>query len=329
MSPLVRTYQSLCKQGQSVGAQPYLVLDGAWQEDLIGKIREHDEGWEPLMGAPAELKHDSYMCSPLLVDLRMHSFAFDEWIVGDFLEKIGIVVFSKAKINELRRSLKRFLHVATPKNTEPVYFRFFDARTLYCFLHYGYPDQWQDFFRDVSLIAAPYDYSAGWAVRQMDGEVLRFGVEKQGGRGWKWHTHENKNRAVEHYRASFPFRTIDERQYTDMMRCAELSFYHEIKDKIKKISLDIIDSPASLPFGEIQKLAEKSRQFRAKGEDAVMYFCVLGYLFGNEFYNGELFKEYMKIQYRLPEELYANIIYEYALDVNSNELKALVQPWIQ
>ncbi len=325
MSPLVETYQSLCKQGQRVGAKPYLVLDGAWQEELIGKIRGHDEGWEPLMGTPAESKHDAHMRSPLLVDLRMHSFALDEWIVGDFLEKIGIVVFSKAKIDELRRSLKRFLHVATPKNTEPVYFRFFDARTLYCFLHYGYPDQWQDFFRDVSLIAAPYDYSAGWAVYQMDGEVLRFGVEKQGGRGWKWHTHENKNRAVKHYRASFPFRTIDERQYTDMMRCAELSFCHEIYDFLKRA---FPSETRGIKKKELIKFIDECQRTAAEcgfqGEDCVFYWTIIASIYGEKFHMGKYAHRYLNIPWFSREKRLRDILARMNHEIGSAHIAQLL-----
>ncbi len=232
---LKEKFDGIAAQGATVGAKPYLVLDTAWQQELATSIRDKGpEGWEPLLGSPGERKQDAHYRTPLLVDLTVHSEALDIWLEEGFPEKLGIVVFSKATIEELRTSLKRFISVFTPESRKLVYLRFYDARVLYCFLRFGFAEQWQDFFKNIELIAAPYDYTTSFAIYRLRDDVLRVGVETQDGKDYRWFTHENKDRAVQNYRATFPFREIEQRQFDDMMFCAQQSFYHEIEQFLRK-----------------------------------------------------------------------------------------------
>ncbi|KZK97269.1 MULTISPECIES: DUF4123 domain-containing protein [unclassified Pseudovibrio] len=286
---LTERFKGIAAQAATIDAKPYLVLDASWQEDLASEIRATGEdGWEPLMGSPAEAKQDAHARTPLLVDLTVHPAVLTSWLKVGFPEKLGIIVFSTKAIEELRSSLKRFMSVITPESGKPVYLRFYDARVLYCFLRHGFPEQWQDFFKNIDLIAAPYDYTSSFAVYRLRGEQLQLGIETEDGLDYHWHKHENHDRAVENYRATFPFREIEQRQYDDMMHCAQISFYHEIEQFLRKAfpkeTEELQRKELISFFGEAQKHAGKQGY---SDESCFFYWAVLSFMAGAEFYQDQ------------------------------------------
>ncbi|QUS59062.1 DUF4123 domain-containing protein [Pseudovibrio brasiliensis] len=310
MVSLTERFKAICAQAATIDAKPYLVLDASWQEDLASEIRATGEnGWEPLMGSPAEDKQDAHARTPLLVDLTIHPAVLSQWLEEGFPEKLGIIVFSTAAIEELRTSLKRFLSVITPESGKPVYLRFYDARVLYCFLRHGFPEQWQDFFKNIDLIAAPYDYTSSFAVYRLRGEQLQLGIETEDGLDYHWHKHENQDRAVENYRATFPFREIEQRQYDDMMHCAQVSFYHEIEQFLRKafpketsgvLRKDLIEF-----IGAQEKVAINEG---FNGENCALYWVLMTMICGTKFYEEEYMGRYLSIPWFSHEKRLLDIL---------------------
>ncbi|WP_150523835.1 DUF4123 domain-containing protein [Roseibium sediminis] len=305
----LRLFEELKKEGTRVGQCPYLILDGAWQKEMVQQVRKSEFGWEPLLFAPGEDKNDAHQRSPLLVDLGIHEHILNTWLEDTFKQKLGIVVFSGLELAALRTSLKRFLSILSPETGKPVFLRFYDARTLYCFLRHGFPEQWADFFRDISVIAAPYDYSPGWTVYKPVGDTLTFGIEKQDRSGWYWRTWQNKDRAVEHYKAAFPFRSLGQAQYDEMKRCTELGFQHEIMDFLVSAfpqQTKFISREELLEFvSENQKIAI---QQGFAGEDCEYYWVVLAFMCGIDFYEGTYVSRYLGIPWFSREKRLTDIL---------------------
>ncbi len=319
---LKEKFDGIAAQGATVGAKPYLVLDTAWQQELATFIRDKGpEGWEPLLGSPGERKQDAHYRTPLLVDLTVHSEALDIWLEEGFPEKLGIVVFSKATIEELRTSLKRFISVFTPESRKLVYLRFYDARVLYCFLRFGFAEQWQDFFKNIELIAAPYDYTTSFAIYRLRDDVLRVGVETQDGKDYRWFTHENKDRAVQNYRATFPFREIEQRQFDDMMFCAQQSFYHEIEQFLRKAfprETKGIQRKDLIEFiGEAQKHADKQGY---NDETCFFYWAVLSFMGGLTFYEMDEVAKVLQDSGLTKETQLADIVYFSGIEQSNQNL---------
>ncbi|MGH0004719.1 DUF4123 domain-containing protein [Pseudovibrio ascidiaceicola] len=301
------------------------MLDASWQEDLASEIRAMGEnGWEPLMGSPAEAKQDAHVRTPLLVDLTIHPAVLTSWLKEGFTEKLGILVFSTKAIEELRISLKRFLTVLTPTSGKPVYLRFYDARVLYCFLRLGFPDQWQDFFKNIDLIAAPYDYTSSFAIYRLRGEQLQLGIETEDGLDYHWHKHENHDRAVENYRATFPFREIEQRQYDDMMHCAQMSFHHEVEQFLRKAFPEetrVVSRKELLEYiGEQEKIAS-DKSFN--GENCTLYWILMTMVCGVKFYEEEYMGRYLAIPWFSHEKRLLDILAianNYAKNLHIKEL---------
>ncbi|KZK95254.1 MULTISPECIES: DUF4123 domain-containing protein [unclassified Pseudovibrio] len=315
-------FESITAQGAAVGAKPYLVLDASWQDELAGSIRSKGEdGWEPLMGSSAEKKQDAHYRTPLLVDLKVHPEALTTWLEAGFTEKLGIIVFSSKPIEELRTSLKRFISVITPESGKPVYLRFYDARVLYCFLRHGFPEQWKDFFKGIELIAAPYDYTSSFAIYRLREDVLQVGVETEDGKDYRWFTHENKDWAVDNYRATFPFRQIEQRQYDDMMFCAQQSFYHEIEQFLRKAfpkeTKDVPHKELIEFIGEAQKHADKQGY---NDETCFFYWAVLSFMAGLTFYEMDEVLNVLQDAALTRETQLADIIYFSGVEQNNPKL---------
>ncbi|SFT50540.1 protein of unknown function [Pseudovibrio denitrificans] len=322
-------FTSITAQGAEFGAKPYLVLDASWQQELAVSIRNKGtDGWEPLMGSPAEDKQEAHYRTPLLIDLNVHAPFFDDWLAVGFPEKLGIIIFSSASIEDLRTSLKRFISVITPRNAKPVYLRFYDARVLYCFLRHGFPEQWQDFFKNIELIAAPYDYTSSFAIYRFRNQALQFGVECKGSSEYRWYIHENKERAVENYRATFPFRQIEQRQYDDMMYCASESLLRETNQLLQEIKSQDETLKEDLQIHDLRQLVKDAERHECLNEQSKIYFCIAALLFGKDFHTKPEFVDYWKIKYQMREELLAFLIQSYADTSKNSFLSNIVSPWI-
>jgi len=310
MVSLTEQFEAICTQAATIDAKPYLVLDASWQEDLASGIRATGEdGWEPLMGSPAENKQDAHARTPLLVDLTIHPAVLARWLVEGFPEKLGIIVFSTVAIEELRTSLKRFLSVITPESGKPVYLRFYDARVLYCFLRHGFPEQWQDFFKNIDLIAAPYDYTSSFAVYRLRGEQLQLGIETEDSLDYRWFKHENQDRAVENYLATFPFREIEQRQYDDMMHCAQVSFYHEIEQFLRKAFPEKTKGVLRKDLIEFIRTQEKTAIKEGfNGENCALYWILMAIICGINFYEEEHMGRYLSIPWFSHEKRLLDIL---------------------
>lgn len=224
---LVETFSDLQRRASATAdARPILVLDAAWSPDLAREVRGCEQGWLPLLAHPGEDRADAHPRSPLLVDLTELPAIGTSWIENGFDKLTGIALFSSAGLEEMRLHLKHFTSVITPTSSKTELFRFFDARSLNCFLLTGFPEQWDDVFRGVVAFAAPADVTHGWAFYRLDRRGLRYSFQRGDG-AFKERVLEGSN-VDEHYKASLPFRRIAKPQYEAMKRCFRHGFRIEM-----------------------------------------------------------------------------------------------------
>lgn len=293
--PILQTISDWNAHAAAGGLYSYLVIDGSWQEDLVRLARSIADGWEPLMGEPGERKHEAHRRSPLLIDLNQRPEILEPWVADGFKERLGIVIYARFGLQAMRTSLKRFQTVLLPDSAKPSYFRFFDARTLHCFLSTGFPAQWQDFMQGIELIAAPSDFAHGWTAYRLADEGLEAGREADGTLSWSNIPPQGADKS---YEAAFPFRRIGEPQYSALMRCADRSFSIEI-------ALFLIEAfPEECRDINKNELLDLVSDARRKGqalgydtEDAQFYFAVLAFMGGRDFDEKPEAKSFLSYQY--------------------------------
>lgn len=269
--------------GNNAGVRSYLVLDATWQTELAATVRA-EGGWEPLLGLAGENRDQSHQRSPLIVDLNERPDIADPWLKEGFPARLGLIIFSRLDLGELRTRLKRFTSVMTPESPKPAYFRFYDARTLSCFLATGFTEQWSDFFEGIEMIAAPSDHAEGWsAFRFINGE-LNAGFETDLGADVEWKKLTGEGKQDEHYPAAFPFRRIAEPQYSQILACTRRLFHVEIAKFIAKALPEQVRdvSDGDLTAG-IDRAHRRVDQLGHDSEDVVFYWAVLSFLYGDDF----------------------------------------------
>jgi hypothetical protein len=326
MTDMLRsTLDRLIEGMTAVGNTPYLVLDSVWQEDLAMRVRANDDGWEPLMGAYGEHKHDAHMRSPLVIDLARHADVIDPWLAEGFPAKLGIVVFSDLPIEGVRSSLKRFSTMLTPEFRKPTYFRFYDARVLYCFLNTGFPRQWADFLRDVAVIAAPSDLAAGWTVYMRHDEKLRVGTENPDGNGIEWRDVSRAGADDPNYELGFPFRRLTQTQYESILVCCRRGFHAEIHDfLLKAFPEDAADVSTDEMLGLISRAQDTAERLGYSSENCVFYWAVLTFMAGEGFHTTPNTEKYLEIQYMSPENKLETLIEQTNKTLNNPHLTELI-----
>ncbi|SFR52324.1 DUF4123 domain-containing protein [Litoreibacter janthinus] len=265
------------------GTHAYLVIDGSWQEDLVKLTRAKPHGWEPLFGQPNLPRDEAHARSPLLIDLAQRPELIPFWIEDGFPRRLGIVVFMAHDLSAARTRLKRFQSVLIPSQDEPAYFRFFDGRTLSCFLSTGFSEQWEDFMSGIDTVAAPTDLTQGWTLYRMEEGALLRGIETSPGAEYEW-TPIEPQPTDEGYHMAQPFRRIDAPQFEALTACVQRGFYTEI-------TVFIADAFPDLPRAQehdnvYQLVVAAAETARGKGheeEDEIYYWAVLTFLLGPDF----------------------------------------------
>jgi Domain of unknown function (DUF4123) len=262
----------------------YLVLDGSWQEHLVTQARASAAGWEPLLGEAGEHKNEAHRRSPLVVDIAERQELLGPWLSDGFQHRLGIIVFSKLGLQEIRASLKRFIRLTLPDSKKASYFRFFDARALHCFLATGFPAQWLDFMEGIELIAAPADFCRNWSAYRMSGTALQIGVSADDSFELAWQPLEAVGDDPA-YQAAFPFRRVDEPQYSALLACSDRAFSIEIAQFLQGAF------PAAAGGVTRRELLDFVSEARRAGagqgydtEDSQFYFAVLAFMGGIDFY---------------------------------------------
>lgn len=285
MTPDIRSQlEAWIGVAQSRAIFPYLVLDGSWQEHLVRQARASPIGWEPLLGEAGENKNDAHNRSPLVADISERGDLIGPWLADGFQNKLGIVVFSKLDLQSIRTSLKRFIRLNLPDGAKASYFRFFDARTLHCFLVSGFSAQWLDFMEGIELIAAPSDFSRSWLTYRMSGASLQIGALHDDSGELVWNS-VKPNGDDPAYQAAFPFRRVDEPQYSALLKCSDRAFCVEIAQFIRDafpIESSGMDSQEILDF--VSRARRVGIEQGYDTEDSQFYFSVLAFMGGIDFF---------------------------------------------
>ena len=261
----------------------YLLIDGNWQRDLVEMVRSSDDGWEPLFGYPNLPKQEAHLRSPLIVDLFARPEVIEPWLKDGFPARLGMACFSKLPIEEFRTSMKRFQNVHVPAFKEPVYLRFYDGRILNCFLRTGYPEQWQDYLRDIELLMAPTDVSKGWTLYRLSRSqgTLFSASSDDAEETMEWEEVPVTIDETETYLKADPFRTIGPEQYGAIERCARQGFHLEVLRFLEQAFPDVCT-----PEREKEHLAtiamghDDFDNKQLPGERAAFYWCILVWMLG-------------------------------------------------
>jgi hypothetical protein len=324
-SPLRATLERMIAETAIDGSHPFLVFDAVWQEDLARQVRAGDEGWEPLMGSHGEHRHDAHPGSPLIVDLDCLPTVIDPWLDEGFPAKLGIVVFSDLSLAGLRASLKRFTSLLIPEFRSPAYFRFYDARVLYCFLTTGFSRQWADFTRDIQAIAAPSDLSPGWTVFEVaDGALTITAENASGGPPIKHRLTGDEDQDAD-YDRSFPFRRIGDAQYAAILTCTRRGQDREIHDfLLRAFPDDMVELPEPDSLARIARARATAESLSYDSEDSVFYWAVLSMMAGERFHEADYTAHYLQIAYMSPENKLETLIEEINRTLRNPHLTDLI-----
>jgi hypothetical protein len=294
-----KTLDILIRKLRRENSNAYLVVDAVWQTDLARSVRATASGWEPLIGAFGERRVEAHWHSPLIVDLEIHSEVVDYWLKRALDSKLGIVVFSRLPIEGIRTSLKRFTTVLTPASKSLAYLRFYDARTLYCFLRSGFAEQWQDFFRDITLIAASTDDSSLWTLFQLSEGVLHIGRQGADGMVFHWYRTDESTSRDPDYQAAMPFRRIAHQQYDLILKCARRGFHKEMHNfLVKAFAQETTEIGGRSEILELIQRAHSNAEISGYGtEDCVFRWVVLSFMCGENFYLLSDVERFLQIKY--------------------------------
>lgn len=326
---LQSTLEHWINSGKRKFIHAYLLLDGSWQEQLAESIRAKSTHWEPLIGPFGLNKGQSHPRAPIIVDLAQAPEFIPDWLATGFQTKLGIVVFSELKLEALRVSLKRFTSVLTPESSRPAYLRLYDGRALGCFLQTGFATQWDDFFRNISLIAAPSDYSKGWALyrRVPEGLQIEYGFDERPAAP-KAFVLKGENKADEPYDAYFPYRKIGKVQYERMNQCSEQALdsdvYDFFSDALPEQAAKIRREDALI---QIRRSRAKAITFGYDTEECIFYWSLISLIVGESFYLHNVVSQYLQVVYVPSEAKLEEILKHINLTLKNKKIDRLIKVW--
>lgn len=121
---------SLAELREHAGHDLFVVLDACDEPRVLALVDQLGSRAHCLYSGKAGVTYRGI--APYLIDV---DDALITWIVAELQgAPWGIFILSTAPLLELRRHLRRFLHVKLPDDST-VYFRFYDPRVLAPFLH--------------------------------------------------------------------------------------------------------------------------------------------------------------------------------------------------
>jgi pSer/pThr/pTyr-binding forkhead associated (FHA) protein len=125
----------------------YAVLDAARRRRILALLRSSVAPVRPLYdGVEGEELED---VSPYLVSLSGDPWLLERLVEEGWGDGWGIFLTSRARLNDLRRQLKRMLLVQIRESGEQYYFRFYEPRALRAALAQGGARTKQQLFGDV------------------------------------------------------------------------------------------------------------------------------------------------------------------------------------
>ena len=138
-------------RAEAARAPLFAVLDAARDDRILELLCESVEEHRSLYdGIEGETLAD---VAPYLVRLPAGSRLLDALVLEGFGKRWGIYLTSEEPFKEVRRHLRRFLMVRDESDA-PLYFRFYDPRTLRAFLPTSSPSQAEDLFdRTIAFFA--------------------------------------------------------------------------------------------------------------------------------------------------------------------------------
>ncbi len=138
-------------KGEALKEPLYALLDGARDKRILELLRESVEEYRSLYdGVQGEALSG---VAPYLVRLSTGTQLLEALVREGWGRRWGIYLTNRQSFKEVRRHLRRFLVVEAERG-EPLYFRFYDPRTLCMFLPTCMPQQREDFLGQVRAMFA-------------------------------------------------------------------------------------------------------------------------------------------------------------------------------